>query len=218
MKCIFCTACGQMTKDTTLWGWLSLYKTNSKMWSTLLAIMCSRGQVSVKSSVVFFRSLKACHSFSALGSFRILQSRKKWSDEWWRKKVLLSSITLFTFYVWIFKAMCMLCIDYIRFNRIEYKKKRSLIVSETLRRCTCSGSPSARCWSSRCPGRPTGGRSSPRRFRWPSYTKSRAWTSERAPSWSSAARGTLPGERGGRIRSNSILPSMQTFDQLVSLT
>lgn len=40
---------------------------------TLLAIMYSSGQVSLKSSIVFFRSLNACHSFRAEGSLRILK-------------------------------------------------------------------------------------------------------------------------------------------------
>ena len=47
----------------------------------MLLIMLSSGQVSVKSSRVFFRSLKACHSFRALGSLRILQKKEggKWN-------------------------------------------------------------------------------------------------------------------------------------------
>lgn len=45
----------------------------SKDHFTLLAIMYSRGQVSLKSSIVFFRSLNACHSFRAEGSLRILE-------------------------------------------------------------------------------------------------------------------------------------------------
>lgn len=38
----------------------------------LLAIISSRGQVSLKSSIVFFNSSYACHSFNALGNFRHL--------------------------------------------------------------------------------------------------------------------------------------------------
>ena len=38
----------------------------------LCAIISSSGQHSLKSSMVFFRSKKACHSFRALGSLRIL--------------------------------------------------------------------------------------------------------------------------------------------------
>lgn len=40
---------------------------------TLLAIMYKNGQVSLKSSIVFFRSLNACHSFRAEGSLQILE-------------------------------------------------------------------------------------------------------------------------------------------------
>lgn len=43
---------------------------------TLLAIMSSRGQVSVKSSMVFFRSRKACHFFRDFGSFLILNTQR----------------------------------------------------------------------------------------------------------------------------------------------
>lgn len=39
----------------------------------LLAMCSSRGQHSLKSSMVFFRSRKACQSFAARGSFRHLQ-------------------------------------------------------------------------------------------------------------------------------------------------
>lgn len=41
----------------------------------LLVIISSRGQVSLKSSIFFFSSLKARHSLSALGSFRHLQEQ-----------------------------------------------------------------------------------------------------------------------------------------------
>lgn len=39
----------------------------------LWAIISRSGQHSLKSSIVFLRSRKACHSFKALGSFRILK-------------------------------------------------------------------------------------------------------------------------------------------------
>ena len=39
-----------------------------------LAIISRRGQVSLKSSIFFFRSLNASHSFKALGSLRHLGS------------------------------------------------------------------------------------------------------------------------------------------------
>lgn len=43
----------------------------------LLAINSSRGQLSLKSSIVFLRSWKACQSFKARGSLRHLQKTVK---------------------------------------------------------------------------------------------------------------------------------------------
>ena len=42
----------------------------------LWAIISRRGQHSLKSSIVFLRSRKACHSFKAFGNFRILQQKR----------------------------------------------------------------------------------------------------------------------------------------------
>jgi hypothetical protein len=41
----------------------------------LLAIISSKGQHSLKSSIVFLRSRNACHSFKAFGSLRILGTK-----------------------------------------------------------------------------------------------------------------------------------------------
>lgn len=42
----------------------------------LWAIISRRGQHSLKSSIVFLRSRKACHSFKAFGNFRILEQKR----------------------------------------------------------------------------------------------------------------------------------------------
>lgn len=60
--------------DSTSKLWLvissSLFQWRSSI--ALLAIISSRGQVSLKSSILFFKSLKASHSLRALGSLRHL--------------------------------------------------------------------------------------------------------------------------------------------------
>ena len=43
----------------------------------LLAMSSSRGQLSLKSSMVFFKSMKACQSFKARGSLRQLKKGKR---------------------------------------------------------------------------------------------------------------------------------------------
>ena len=46
----------------------------------LLAISSRRGQHSLKSSIFFFNSLNACHSFKAFGSFRHLRIQRTQLD------------------------------------------------------------------------------------------------------------------------------------------
>ena len=59
----------------------------------LLAIISSNGHDSLKSSIVFFKSRKACHSLRALGNLRILGKIPFSVDQSLSKYVIMTQLT-----------------------------------------------------------------------------------------------------------------------------